>query len=96
MHTTQQIIDNQEKYNKEIIYWLKNDLKKTKVELVKIKSDDEIINKNKEKLKHKLNKMKFKNVWEKLFFMHPKRNDKYYVWWDNDEKEAIILNYGKK
>jgi len=28
--------------------------------------------------------------------MHPHRNEEFYVWWDSEGQEVVILNYGKK
>ncbi|MEK6829154.1 MAG: hypothetical protein AABY15_03425 [Nanoarchaeota archaeon] len=96
MHTIQQVIDNQKKYRKLILEWLTNDLRETKKKLVEIKSDDEYIQAQVKKLKNKFKKTFYKKEIDRLFFMHPKRNEKFYAWWDVEQQEVLILDYGKK
>jgi len=96
MNTIQQIINNQKSYRKEILKWLTTDLKRAKKNLFEIKSDDEYINSQVEKLKIRFKKTLYKKEIDRLFFMHPKRNQKFYVWWNSKEEEVVILSYGKK
>jgi hypothetical protein len=96
MYKIKQIIENQEKHKKEIISFFKRDYKETKKFLKKINTKDEFISKKKEELLEKFKRFKVTDGVEKLFFMHPKRNETYYVWWDNENNEAIVLKYEKK
>lgn len=95
-HKIQQIIDNQTCYKKEIFVFLKGDLAILIKELADIKTSDEYITKEKNKLKKKLNQTKFIKGVESLFFLSKKRSEEYYVWWDENLQEAIILTYDKK
>lgn len=96
MYTIKQIIENQKSYRQLILNWLTKDLRESKKKLVDIKSEDEYIQEQVEKLKGKFKKTLYKKEVDKLFFMHPKRNTKFFAWWNNEEKEVIILSYGKK
>ena len=96
LHTIQQIIDNQKSYRKEILQWLTQELRESKKDLVEIESDDEYIQEQVEKLKGMFKKTKYKKEVDRLFFMHPKRSEEYYAWWDAEGQEVIILSYGKK
>lgn len=96
MHTVKQIIDNQKLYRKQILQWLNDDLKIAKDELKSIDSEDEYISSQVEKLKNRFKKTSYKKEINKLFFMHPKRNEEFYVWWNDEVQEAVILSYGKK
>jgi len=96
MYTIKKIIDNQSEYRKDILKFLTNELREAKKILVEIDSDDEFIISEIEKLKEKFKKIKFKKEIDKLFFMHPKRNQEYYAWWDKTLEEVLILTYGKK
>lgn len=96
MRTIQDIIDNQAKYKAEIYHWFKEDLSQTRELLKNIKGNNEFIQKEKDKLKKKLKKAKFKPYLDKLFFMHSQRNKEYYVWWEKDSFEALIVKYEKR
>jgi len=96
MRTIQDIIDNQEKHKAEIYHWFREDLAKTRELLRNIKGDNEFIQKEKEKLKKKLKKAKYKQYLDRLFFMHSRRNKEYYVWWKKDSQEALIVKYEKR
>jgi hypothetical protein len=96
MHTIQKIIDNQKSYRKLILQWLTNDLRNTKKILSELESDDEFIKTEIEKLKNKFKKTLYKKEIDRLFFMHPKRNEEFYAWWDVQGQEVLILSYGKK
>ena len=96
MNTIQQIINNQKSHRKEILKWLTADLKRAKKDLFEIKSDDEYIQAQVKKLKVRFKKTLYKKEIDRLFFMHAKRNEQFYVWWDAKEEEAVILSYGKK
>jgi len=96
MHTIKQIIDNQKDFRKLILRWLTKDLNESKKKLVDIESDDEYIQEQVKKLKSKFKKTLYKKEIDKLFFMHPNRNEEFYVWWDKEQQEVVILSYGKK
>ena len=96
MHKIKQIIDNQEKHKDEIMNYFKKDYSVAKSILSKIDTSDEFITGKKKELIEKFKKFKFTDGVKKLFFMHPKRSKEYYAWWDEENKEAIILNYEKK
>lgn len=96
MYTTQQIIDNQKNYRKLILKWLTDDLRRSKKELLEIKSKDKFIQSEVEKLKGKFNKTKQKKEIDRLFFMHSNRNKEFYAWWDEQSQEVFILSYGKR
>jgi len=79
-----------------MLQWLAKDLRKSKKNLIDIKSDDEYIQEQVKKLKSKFKKASYKKEIDRLFFMHPKRNEEFYVWWDKEGQEVIILSYDKK
>lgn len=96
MYTTQQIIDNQKIYRQLILKWLTDDLRRSKKELLEIKSKDKFIQSEVEKLNRKFKKTKQKKEIDRLFFMHPNRNREFYAWWDEQNQEVFILSYGKR
>jgi hypothetical protein len=96
MHTIKQIMDNQKSHRKQILQWLTKDLRESKKELLKIKCDDEYIKSQVDKMKNRFKKASYKKEIDKLFFMHPKRNEEFYAWWDANENEVVILSYDKK
>ncbi len=96
MHSTQQIIENQEKYKEEILRFLLKEVSGTKKELREIKSNDEFIIKEKEKLIKKFKKTNTLASIKKYFFLSTKRDERFYVWWDFEQQETLILTYGKK
>lgn len=96
MHTTQQIIENQDKFEKEIYHFLLLEISDAKKILKGIESKDEFILKEKEKLLKKFKKTNTLESIKKYFFKNTKRDKKFYVWWDEMQQEALILEYGKK
>lgn len=96
MHTIQKIINNQTNYRQLILKWFTEDLRDAKKSLYEIDSDDEFIKSEVEKLKAKFKKTLYKKEIDRLFFMHRNRNKEFYAWWDVQEQEVLILNYGKK
>lgn len=96
MHTIKQIIVNQKTFRKEILSWMTRDLRETKKILLNIKSENKYISSEVDKLKSRFKKTLYKKEIDRLFFMHPKRNEEFYAWWDEENQEAIILSYGKK
>lgn len=97
MKTYKEIIQNQKKYKIEILLFLLNEIKEAKSELNSIETQDEYILAEKKKMEKNFKKAnsKFRKSFERLFFMHPNRNKKKYVWWDEIQQKAIILNYEK-
>lgn len=95
MHSYKEIIDNQETYKKEIINYFNEDVKELKEIIRQINSKDPYIQKEKKKLERKVKKTKYRNYLDKFFFMNSKRSKKYYVWWDDKQKEAFILKYAR-
>jgi len=89
-------MDNQSRHRKLMLQWFTKDLRESKKELLNIKSDDEYIQSQVDKLKNRFKKTSYKKEIDKLFFIHPKRNEELYAWWDVNENEVVILNYGKK
>lgn len=96
MHTTQQIIENQEKFKNEILQFFIGEIKETKKELINIRSNDDFILKEKEKLLKKFKKTNTLQSIKKYFFLNNKRDEKFFVWWDDKQQEALILTYDKK
>lgn len=92
----EEIIRNQTTFKNEILSYFKDDMSEIKSLLKLIKTKDNFINKELNKIKTKFKKTKFKNTIDSLFFMHPKRNESYFVWWDSENEEAIILKYEKR
>lgn len=96
MHTIKQIMENQKTYRKLILKWFTNDLRESKKQLFDIKSDDEYIQLQVKKIKGRFKRFKYKKEIDRLFFIHPKRSEEFYAWWDVNESEVVILSYGKK
>jgi len=94
-HTIQEIINNQTKFKDKITKYLIKEFNSAKKELKKIKSHKKDIIKEKEKLEKKITKIKPLNSIGKFFFMNSKRNRDFYVWWDEESNEAVILKYEK-
>ena len=95
-HSIQQIIDNQSKFKEEIIKSLKENIRELRNELFSINSSDAYIKKEKEKLCKRVKNTKFIKSIDSLFFLSKKRSEEFYAWWDVENNETIILNYGKK
>jgi len=96
MHTTQQIIENQKKFKDEIFRFLLLEISEAKKILRGIDSEDEFIVKEKEKLLNKFKKTNTLDSIKKYFFLSNKRDEKFYIWWDEIQQETLILEYGKK
>jgi len=96
MHSIQQIIENQTKFKEDILSFFSKENAEAKKMLNDIKSEDEFIIKEKNKLKNRFKKIKEENHFNRLFFLHSNRNTSIYVWWDENEKEAKILKYDKR
>lgn len=96
MHTIQQIIVNQTKFKDEIFSFFSKENIEARKMLNNIKSDNEYIIKEKNKLKNRFKKINQRNHIEHLFFLNSCRNTNIYVWWDELEKEAKIFKYDKR
>jgi len=96
MHTIKQIIDNQNVFRQLILQWFTKDIRESKKKLFEIESDDEYIKSQTDKLKNRFKKTLYKKEIDRLFFLHPKRNEDLYAWWNVEEDDVIILSYGKK
>ena len=95
-HTIQQIIDNQSKYKNEIVNSLKNEFRELKKELSHINTKDSYIKGEKDKLSKRIKNTQFLKSMDSLFFLSKKRSEEFYAWWDEENNETIIYNYGKK
>lgn len=95
-HTIQQIIDNQNRYKNEIVSSLKNEFRELKKELANINTNDVYIKSEKDKLSKRIKNTKFVKSIDSLFFLSKKRSEEFYAWWDEENNETIIYNYGKK
>lgn len=95
-HTVQQIIENQTKFRSEIVNSLKNEFRELKKELSNIKTNDVYIKGEKEKLSKRIKSTKFVKSIDSLFFLSKKRSEEFYAWWDEENNETVIYNYGKK
>lgn len=95
-HTIQQIIDNQNRYKNEIVSSLKNEFRELKKELANINTNDVYIKSEKDKLSKRIKNTKFIKSIDSLFFLSKKRSEEFYAWWDEENNETIIYNYGKK
>jgi hypothetical protein len=96
MHTYKQIVDNQEKYKDAIFAFYSKEIEEAKRTLSSISCEDEFIKKEKEKLLKKFKKVKTISSIKRFFLLNRTDNDKFYVWWDENINEPIILAYGKK
>jgi len=96
MHTIQQIIENQKVYKENILHFFLSETNDTRKELRSIKSKDKFIIKEKEKLLKKFKKLNTVESIKKYFFLTNKRDENFYVWWDEKQEESLILKYGKK
>lgn len=96
MPTTQQIINNQETYKDNIFVFLREEIKQVKSELKTINSSDEFIMKEKEKLIKRFKKTNTLESIKKYFFLSKKRDETFYIWWDESIQEAIVKKYDKK
>lgn len=95
-HTTQEIIDNQEKYKENIINWFKEYQKELRERLNNIKTDDEFIMKKKRKMENTYKKMNFSKYVKNFFFLTSSKDAKYYAWWDDNEEEVKFFKYKKR
>ena len=94
-YTIQQIIENQKEFKENITKYLLSNYVEAKKLLDKINTDDKFIKNEVEKLSNKFKKTKHIVIINQLFFMNSKRNEKFYAWWDKDNKEVNILKYDR-
>jgi len=92
-HTLKEVIQNQKMFKDKITYSFFSNIKSAKIELMEIKSEDEFILKEKIKLEKRFKKTKIKTYFDRLFFLNPKRNLEFYIWWDENKEEFLILKY---
>jgi hypothetical protein len=96
MHSFEQIIKNQTEFKENILSFFSKERAEVKKILNNIYSNDDYIVKEKNKLKSKFDKIKPKPYIERLFFLSSNRSTTFYVWWDEEEKEAKIFKYDKR
>lgn len=96
MHTIQQIIDNQKKFEDKIYSFFLVETDEARKTLRGIDSENDFFIKEKEKLLKKFKKLSTRDAVKRFFFMSSKRDENQYVWWSEEQEEAIILKYGKK
>jgi len=94
-HSLKDIVYNQKMFKKQIVHSFFLGIKNAKKELKEINSNDKFILKEKNKLEKLFKKTKLKPSFDKLFFINPKRNAVFYIWWDENKLEHLILKYGK-
>ena len=93
MNSRKQILENQRKFNKEIISALKIEFKEAKKELAKIETEDKEINVEKDKLTNRFKKTKITEQIEKLFISEKNIYPNYYAWWDEINAQVLKLKY---
>jgi hypothetical protein len=93
IHTRRQIIENQSKFRKEIEAWLKNEFKKTKMELVGIQAESPKIREAKSELLKKLKRISLSKELSKLFISEKNLYPRFYAWWDEENMETIKHKY---
>lgn len=96
MHTFQQIIENQEKFRDNILRFFIDEINDAKQKLVSINTEDDFIMKEREKLLKKFKKTSTLDSIKKYFIRSGRRDENFYVWWDEGQQEALILTYVKK
>lgn len=98
MHNRQEIIKNQAKFEKEIISWLKEEYNHTKRSLfdLDVPKDDEFLNEAKKKLIAKIKKVKINRDLKTVFIHEKNIYPKFYAWWDDDNKQVLILKYNNE
>lgn len=93
MPTIQQIIENQKLYKERIILFFLVQMNELRKDLRNIDAKNEFIINEKKKLLNKCKKVKTIESINKYFFLSKKRDENYYVWWNVNEEEALILKY---
>jgi len=88
-----EIIKNQKEFKDKILFFYKKDFQYAKQQLSEINCKDVFIQKQKKKLESNFKKYKPIKYVERFFFLHPKRDLNYYVWWNDVKQEPCILNY---
>ncbi len=95
-HSFSQIIDNQKEFRNEILSWLKNDYARCKKVLKEINEDEYVIKKEKDSLIKKFESINIDKFILSLFFKNSKRSKKFYAWWEKENEEVIIYQYGSQ
>jgi hypothetical protein len=85
MYSFNEILENQKKFQKEIMYFFLEEYDEAKRELKYIKSKEEYIIKQRPG-----------NHFKHLFFSKSKKNGDYYAWWDFNNEEVKIIKYEKR
>ena len=93
MHSRRQILENQNKFRKEIIEYLKAEFKQMKKDLETIETQDTVIKVEQKKLMDKFGKLKITKELEKLFISEKNLYPNYYAWWDEDNSQVIKFKY---
>lgn len=96
MHVRKYIIENQKKFRKEIIDYLKAEFKQTKKDLETIETQDNIIKNEQKKLIDKFGKLKITKELDKFFISEKNLYPNYYAWWDEENSQVIKFKYKDK
>ncbi len=94
-HSLSEIITNQKRFKRQILDHFHKDIQQAKRELREINCKDEFIQKQKKKLETSFKKYKPNKYIERFFFLNPKKDKEYYVWWDDTKQEPLMLTYGR-
>ena len=96
MHSRREIIENHKQHYNEIIEYFKRDLSMAKRELNSIKTADELILKEKEKMTSYFKKAKVSKEIGQLIISEKNIYPIIYAWWDVDNSDVKIYKYGLK
>lgn len=96
MHRVEEIRKNQKDFKEEIEDFFLSEYIESQKTLKNLKPIDGYISSQKEKLLKKFEKAKVREYLGRLFFVHPHRNKKFYIWWDEENSETKILKYGQR
>ena len=94
-HSFKEILENQEKFKNEIIFYLKKEYNKSFGTLNSMTTEDEelsaIIKRTREKFKH----VDERSI-NKLFLLSENKSDDFYAFWNTATTEVNIFEYDKK
>jgi len=93
MHSRREIIENHKQHYNEIIEYFKRDLSMAKRELNSIKTADELILKEKEKMTSYFKKAKVSKEIGQLIISEKNIYPIIYAWWDVDNSDVKIYKY---
>jgi uncharacterized protein (DUF3084 family) len=93
IHTRRQIIENQEKFQKEIEEWLKKEFLYARKELARIESRSQKIRDAQESLSKKMKRASVSKGIKSLFISEKNLYPKFYAWWDEECQEAVRFKY---